>query len=50
VLIQTTSRVTGISEETVIDLMVSGLEIKPVQARDLGIIDHIVEQCIPCFQ
>jgi ATP-dependent Clp protease protease subunit len=49
VLIQTTLQGTRISEVVLRRLMVSGEELDPTRALELGIIDHIVEQCIPAL-
>jgi ATP-dependent Clp protease protease subunit len=49
ILIQTTLRLTRISEAVLRDLMASGEELQPTRALELGIIDHIVEQCIPAL-
>jgi ATP-dependent Clp protease, protease subunit len=48
-LIQTTLQVSRISEAVLRDLMASGEELQLTRALELGIIDHIVEQCIPAL-
>ena len=47
VLIQATSEVAGMSATAWRVLFASGEDLNPSQALDLGIIDHVVEQCIP---
>ena len=47
VLIQRTSEVTQISPIEVRDLFVSGKALSAVQSLELGIIDRVVEQCVP---
>jgi ATP-dependent Clp protease protease subunit len=48
-LIQRTLQLTRISEAVLRDLMASGEELQPTRALELGIIDHMVEQCIPAL-
>jgi len=47
VLIQRTSEVSGISATVLRVLFASGKDLSPIQALDLGIIDHIVDQFDP---
>jgi ATP-dependent Clp protease protease subunit len=49
VLIQKTSEVTGMSPSMVRNLFASGKALSPTQALDLGIVDYIVENCIPAL-
>jgi ATP-dependent Clp protease protease subunit len=46
-LIGRTLQITAMSEELLRDLFASARDLMPAQAVDLGIIDHILEQCIP---
>jgi ATP-dependent Clp protease protease subunit len=49
VLIQRTSEVTGISATALRVLFASGNDLSPLQALELGIIDRVVDQCIPAL-